>query len=248
MTGYWLAGRQFADAPIVLLGSEGDFTTLAPNLEALLARIALGDFGDKGPAADFLHSDEDYGEGVAPDLRGDMQAFLREQTGVPDLESLAHAAVPHPSEFAEWVERSAETYTAQMRAHPAIVAITSLLEKYRPVNGEPRQSTMINLRWVGALFEAWVAPAGPSLAEAEQLKVHLATLRDEAAAKVPGLGLWHRATLTVDKEQLTFMADYLYEPEFRSAKPSANDFRADQARAPRAARRIPDWLATILSS
>src|SRR5258708_5667306 len=40
--GYWLAGRHLADAPIVLLGSEGDFATLAPNLEALLARIALG--------------------------------------------------------------------------------------------------------------------------------------------------------------------------------------------------------------
>jgi len=67
--GYWLAESDLAHAPIVVLGSEGEFATIAPNLETLLARIALGDFGEKGPTADFLYSDEDYGDGAAPDLR-----------------------------------------------------------------------------------------------------------------------------------------------------------------------------------
>jgi hypothetical protein len=246
--GYWLDGRDLAEAPIVLLGSEGDFVTLAADLEARLARIALGYFSRKGPAADFLYSDVDYGEGVVPDLRGAMQAFLREQTGTGDLDSLARKTLPNPTGFTEWVAKSVAAYEARMQAHPAILAMTSILGKYRPVNGQPWEGTPINVRWVDTDFEAWVMPRGETLAEAEQLRPYLAALRDEAAMTKAGLGLWHRATLMVYTDRLELLTDYLFEPDFRSEKPSANAFKADQARAPRAPRRVPPWLAAILAS
>ena len=246
--GYWLAGRELAQAPIVLLGSEGTNVTIAPNLETLLARIALGDFANKGPGADFLYSDEDYGEGVVPDLRGAMQEFLRRQTGIQDLAALARQSRPYPSDFTQWVAKAVETHRAQMLAHPAIQAMTPILEKYRPVNARPWEGPLINLRWVGDYFDAWSGPKKEALAEAERLKPQLATLRDEAAMKLPGLGLWHRATLRVFTDNLWFVADYVFEPDFRSEKPPASEFKADQARAPREARRISPWLAAILES
>jgi hypothetical protein len=246
--GYWLAGGDLAQAPIVLLGSEGDYATLAPNLETLLARIALGDFANKGPGADFLYWDEGCGEGVVPDLRGALQAFLREQMGIQDLEALARTARPYPSDFTQWIAQAVETHGVQMQAHSAIQAMASILEKYRPVNARPWEGPVINVRWAGAYFDAWIGPGKATFVEAEGLKPHLAVLRDEAAMKMPGLGLWHRATLTVFEDNLWFMADYIYEPDFRSDKPSASDFEADHARSPRAVRRIPPWLATILAS
>jgi hypothetical protein len=246
--GYWLADHDLAHAPIVLLGSEGEFATIAPNLETLLARIALGDFGPKSATADFLYSDEDYGDGAAPDLRGAMQTFLRKETGLQDLDSLARKARPAPSDFTQWVATYFETYAAQMQAHPAIQAMASHLAKYRPVNAQPWDGVLINVIWVGEYFDAWAMLGGPkTLAETEALKPYLAILRDDAAAKKPGLGLWHRATLMVYADHLQFSANYLFEPEFRSDRPPAAAFKADQARAPRESRRIPPWLAAILT-
>jgi hypothetical protein len=247
--GYWLADHDLAHAPIVLLGSEGNYATLAPNLETLLARIALGDFGNSDPAADFRYSEVDYAEDRVRDLRGPMQTFLRKQTGIQDLESLVRKARPYPSDFAEWVAKASETHQARMRAHPAMSAMTSILDKYRPANAQPWEGTLINITWVGSYFDASIAPRGEPLPEAEHIKLHLGALRDEAVTKADGLGLWHRATLTVYKDQLWLMTDYLFEPNFRSDKrPPAQMFRADQTRAPRAPRRIPPWLADILKS
>jgi hypothetical protein len=247
--GYWLADRDLAHAPLVVLGSEGAFAALAPNLETLLARIALGDFAAKGPTADFLYSDEDYGEGVAPDLRGPMQAFLREQTGIQDLEFLTRNAAPRAPDFAGWVTKSAGAYGAEMQAHPATKSMTALLEKYRLERAKPWEGVLINVAWAGEYFDAWAMLGGAKdLPEADQLRPYLAILRNEAAAKKPGLGLWHRATLMVYGDRLEFNADYLFEPEFRASKPPAAAFKADQARMPRAPRRVPPWLATILTA
>jgi hypothetical protein len=69
-------------------------------------------------------------------------------------------------------------------------------------------------------------------------------LREEAAPRYLAFGLWHRATLRVYKDQLWLVADYLFEPGFQRDRPPAEAFRAD----PRAARRIPPWLAAILAS
>jgi hypothetical protein len=247
--GYWLIGRDPADSPIVLLGSEGDHAMLAPDLATLIARIAVGDFDDDRAASDFRYSGEDYGQGVAPDLRGDLQAFLRAQTGIGDLGALVHKARPYPADFPKWVAKRAEAYAAEMLAHPAMRAMASILDKYRPVNAQPWQTTAINLRWAGPHFDAWLTlDATEPLAEADQLEPHLATLRDEASAKKSGLGLWHRAMLMVYADHVWLSPDYIYEPDFRTGRPPAEAFKADQARAPREPRRIPPWLAAILAS
>jgi hypothetical protein len=247
--GYWLAGNDLSDAPIVLLGSEGEYQTLAPNLETLLARIALGDFTGEGAAADFNHSDEDYGEGVAPDLRDDLQALLRQQTGVRDLAALVRKAKPAPMNFTDWIAKTSEARYAHMRAHPAMLAINAILEKYRPVNGQSWEGSAFDVTWAGPHFDIWAKPAGQAtLPEAEQLKPHLAVLREEAAMQTPGLGLWHHAILTAYKDQADIVADYLFEPPFHLANPPADAFKSDQAKSPVAPRRIPPWLATILNA
>ena len=247
--GYWLAGGDVADAPIVLFGSEGQHEVLAPDLATLIARIALGDFSDMGGASEFRYSDEDYGQGVAPDLRPALQAFLRAETGTDDLRALVRKAEPPRLDFGEWVAGATEAYTADMLAHPDMRAMVAILDKYRPAKAEAWQVTAINIRWAGPSFDAWLALAAKDqLAEVEAVKPHLAALRDEAAAKKPGLGLWHSAMLMVYADRVWLSPDYIYTPDFRSGRPPAEAFKADQARAPREARRIPPWLAAILAT
>jgi hypothetical protein len=178
-----------------------------------------------------------------------LQAFLRAETGIDDLATLVRKAKPYPADFADWVAKSTATYVAEMQAHPAMRALAPILAKYRPVNAQPWETTAINLGWAGASFDARLAGAATQpLAEAEQLRPHLATLRDEAAARKPGLGLWHRAMLKISANHVWLSPDYIHEPDFRSGRPSAVAFKADQAREPREARRIPPWLAAILAS
>ena len=186
---------------------------------------------------------------MAPDLRPALQTFVRAETGIDDLATLVGKAKPLRSDFGEWVARTTDAYTADMLAHPDMRAMAAILDKYRPAKAEAWQVTAINIRWAGPSFDAWLALAAKDqLAEVEAVKPHLAALRDEAAAKKPGLGLWHSAMLMVYADRDWLSPDYIYTPDFRSGRPPAEAFKADQARAPREARRIPPWLAAILAT
>lgn len=246
--GYWLAGDDPARAPIVLLGSEGERAVLAPDLETLLARIALGRFSAKGAEAEFLYPQIDFGQGRPPDQRGALKAFLRDDLGIADPERLV-ASHRASRVFPDWVARLSREAEQQAERDPALKAMWSLLLPHRPAAGaQPWQGSMLNVTWAGDHLRVWTAAAQPKpLAETEALRPHLAALRDKAAA-TPGLGLWHSASFMVGRDRIDRMVtNYIYEPEFSLGRPPAEAFREDQRRAPRAERRIPRWLAAILA-
>jgi hypothetical protein len=236
VVGYWLNnGTTVERATIVVLGSEGGFQVLAPDLYTLLTRIAWGQFAGKGPAADFAMVDE-------PDLRRELQSFLETQSSVS-----VYPPAPTP-DFAAWVARTTAEHEAAMRSNPAILAMAPILEKYRPTTGQPWEATSIHINWAGNAFEASVTQGQwRALDEAQLIKPHVAALRDAAAADVKGLGLWHQANLKIYKDGPFLVPDYLYAPKFERVQPTPTDYKDDQSRAPRATRRIPGWLATILA-
>ncbi|CEJ15007.1 hypothetical protein BN1110_05343 [bacterium YEK0313] len=246
--GYWLAGGDPARAPIVLLGSEGERVVLAPDLETLIARIALGRFSSKGAEAEFLYPQVDFGQGRPADLRVALKAFLRDELGVTDPERRV-GGQQASGEFVGWMERAARDGEQRFENDPSVAAMWRLLQHYRPAAGAPLVvETMVNVTWAGDHFRAWVAAARPKpLPETEALRPHLAALRDKAA-ETPGLGLWHGASLMVGRGRINrLVTNYIYQPEFSFGRPPAEAFREDQARAPRAARRIPSWLGAMLA-
>lgn len=247
--GYWLKGGSVAEAPIVLLGSEGEREVLAPSLESFLARVALGDFSDKGPGADFLYYDDDFEEEDVPDMRGQLQALLRRETGIEDLAALAAKAGGRRTDFAAWVDQAETIARSELAKDPAMQALSEILAKYRPVNAKSWDRTLIRVNWAGDDFEALLMQQGPKpLAEAELLRPHLAALRDGAAKRTPGLGLWNHAPLMVYADMIEFRPYYDHQPEFVTRQPSADAYKADQIRLPREARRIPPWLAKMLAT
>ena len=246
--GYWLAGGDPARAPIVLLGSEGERAVLAPDIETLIARIALGRFSPKGAEAEFLYPQVDFGQGRPPDLRGALKGFLRDELGVADPDRRV-ANQRASGDFVGWMDRVARDGEQRFEADPAVTAMWRLLQPYRPTAGAPSVvETMVNVTWAGDHFRAWVAAAQPKpLAETEALRPHLAALRDKAA-ETPGLGLWHGASLMVGRDRIErLVTNYIYQSEFSLGRPPAEAFREDQSRAPRAARRIPAWLGAMLA-
>jgi hypothetical protein len=249
IAGYWLKDGTVAEAPIVLFGSEGEREVLAPNLPSFLARVALGDFEEKGAAADFLYSDWDF-EGVGlTDLRGDMAALLRRETGIEDLAALAAKAHPASTEFADWVNRIEAAHRARLAQDPAMRSISDILHRYRPAGADRWASAVIDIRWAGDAFEGVVLQNGPKiLPEAAALRPHLAALRDGAARRVPGLGLWHQATLFVYADMIEYRPDYSLQPKFLGGNPPDDAYRADHLRLPREKRRIPVWLEKVLAS
>ena len=246
--GYWLQDHSLNNSPIVLLGQDGDITTLAPNLETFLVRIALKDFDDNDGSSSNLGYQGEEDEDAVPDLRDDLKAFLQTETGIEDLALLARKARPAHANFAKWVEFNSTAHEAYLRKHPAFKAISLILAKYSTEEFSPYGATTISFTWAGDFFTATITSAGLNdpLPEASLLKPHLEVLRNEAAASKQGLGLWHSGFVLVMQGVVVFQPDYLNRPGFEQGTPSAEAFKADHTRAPRETRRIPPWLAEIL--
>jgi hypothetical protein len=253
--GYWLReGTDISKAPIVLLSLTGECGTLAPSLEVLLARMAVGEFEDF-PEVELIY---EAGSG-APDLREELADFLKAHTGIENLASLADAASSFETDIAEWVDETTTSHERALSRHPAMRAITEILKKHHPkafqtfkaeLDPEALEESIltIDIAWAGDFYTATIISAGRNdpLEVAESLKPHLSALREEAAAKKPGLGLWHSATLLISWQTVRFLPLYNVAPQFRRVQPSAAAFVADHERCPREARRIPNWLAKIL--
>lgn len=245
--GYWLGdGRPLEQAPIVLLGSEGEAETLAPDLPSFLVRLATADFGDSGAASDLLPSPDD----TAPNLRGELAAWLGARLGASGAGRLKRPRADEPDAFREWYLTAAREPETDLAHDPDTHAITKLLERYRPpASAAPWDVTTLSVGWAGDHVEIVNASAGHvAVPEKDALLSHLAALRRKAAERTPGVGLWHHAWITIANEDPARLdAIYLFEPKFFLGQPPAEAFRADQRSAPRAARRVPDWLATLLA-
>ncbi len=239
--GFWLPDQtEIKNAPIVLLDSEGQFETLAANLESVLAGIALGTIPRF--ATEFETPD-----GLA--LRNELSSVLSSALGVENLDSLASKTDDLP-DFPGWAEAEGDRYEAEIAAHPEFQALASLLDKYRPTGGNAWETQGFDVSWAGDCFEVMIHDYGPKPFAEDRLVIpHLANIRTEAANKTPGLGLWHGAMFSLSGDgSMEIRPNYLYEPEFHNRQPSTEDYRSDQNLYPKVARRIPDWLRQKLQA
>ena len=248
LAGYWLKDARSIDgAPIVMLGSEGQYETLAPDLPHLLARLATADFDDSGVASDFLPNEfQDV-----PNLRPALASWVSERLGMGGVSRLKGWRPAGADAFDVWAQAAVREGEAENARDPHVLAISEALKPYRPALGsQPWETNRAHIAWAGDHIEIVDASHGHKpVAERDALIPHLAALRDGAAKRLPGVGLWFSAWITIPAEgPVEIMKEYHYEPKFFLGRPPDAAFRADQARAPRSPRRIPDWLARLLES
>lgn len=227
------------NAPIVVLGSEGQHQILAGSLEGLLARIALQRFEEEGEWTDFTpHEDVD-------DTTDELAEWLSKRLGTEDLEHLAELPAGLP-DFSRWMGSWCSDREAFWSVHPAVLKIAGELMAHRPKGKNAWDRTRFEVAISGAQFQARVLRRGRQpVEEAAAIEPLLRELRDGMWRDQPDLGLWYsmRFVLYADGRILPSF-DYETRPMFGEQPADLAEARADLVRAPRPARWVPAWLAT----
>jgi hypothetical protein len=238
--GSWCRpGIAVEDAPIVVLGSEGQHQILASSLAGLFAKIALQRFEAEGEWTDFTpHEDSD-------DATAELAAWLRKRPGLKHLERTAEIRSGLP-DFAHWMRKWCSDREDYWAAHPVMAELAQRLMAHRPAGKNPWDSTGFEIAIVGTQYQVRVLRRGRQpIDEAAAIEPLLRGLRDDMWRTQPDIGLWYsmRFKLKVNGHILPYF-DYETRPMFGDIPADLAQARADLARAPRPARWTPSWLAT----
>lgn len=235
--GFWYgAPGDPASPPVVILGSEGQYLTFAPDLQSFIARLALG--------GDALHGWTDF-EPMPdyPDERPALRQWLAKQTGRNPMELAAQTPASNFADFADQWSIDRENYWAD---HPRMQQLAEILSAYRPPAEPAWGRTVLTAQCVGDRFAMQVLQQGPQpVPEAGVAEPVLRAIRDEMAEANPGLGLWTQANLFYGANGAILPSfDFMSRPDFDGQPVDHGQFEADLERAPRPAQRIPDWVAS----
>jgi hypothetical protein len=227
------------DAPIVVLGSEGQLEILASSLAGLLAKVALQRFEEEGEWTDFTpHEDSE-------DTTAELADWLRERFGSDNLERMAEIPSGLP-DFAGWLGKWCSDREDYWATHPVMTELARHLTAHRPADKNPWDRTHFEIAIVGAQYQARVLRRGRQpIDEAAAIKPLLRGLRDDMCRTRPDLGLWFSMNFTL-KANGSILPNFDYEarPMFGETPADLSEARADLARAPRPARWTPTWLAS----
>ena len=150
--GVWYgAGPNAANAPIVVLGSEGQNEILAASLEELLAKIALGHFEEE--ESDFAPHED------AEDATGEFADWLGKRLGTKDLEQFTDAPSGLP-DFGRWVEKWCRDREAFWSSHPTMLELGGHLIAHRPKGKNPWDRTHFEVAIAGTQYQARVLRRG----------------------------------------------------------------------------------------
>jgi hypothetical protein len=154
--GAWCRpGCAIEDAPIVVLGSEGQHQIIAASLAGLLAKIALQRFEDDGEWTDFTpYEDEDV-----DDATDELAEWLSERLDEEDLESLADMPEDLP-DFAGRMSQWCHDREAYWAAHPLMAELAGHLTAHRPDGSNPWNRTHFEVAMVGTQYQVRVLRRG----------------------------------------------------------------------------------------
>lgn len=235
--GAWYgAGPDQSDAPIVVLGSEGQYDVLAPSLRGLLAKIALQKFDDHW--SDFLpHEDAD-------DTTDELAHWLTARLGTDDLEALM-GSTPEQPDFRRWMEKWCRDREDYWSNHPMMAELGWRLAAHLPKGKNPWDKTHFEVAIVGNQFQASVLRRGRQpVEEAGKIEPLLRELRDDMRRAQPHLGLWYQMDFGLYADgRVMPRFDYDTRPMIGEAPAELAEAQADLARAPRPERWVPPWLA-----
>jgi hypothetical protein len=137
LAGAWYpSGHKPADAPIVLLDSEGQWKILGASLEAFLARLALREIAEE---SDLAPDDDDE-----QDATDELAAWLRKRLGAAELEKLTRIPDGLP-DFRSFMENWYRERAAYWAYHPTMTALAKRLARTgrrEKIHGNERSSRL----------------------------------------------------------------------------------------------------------
>nr|WP_247309969.1 MULTISPECIES: hypothetical protein [unclassified Bradyrhizobium] len=233
--GWYGAGLDRDNPPIVGLGSEGDYELLAPSLDGLLAKLTSQQFdkawSDLKPHDEVECQTDELAKWLAGQPIGDKAACDDGAAELPDFRG-----------FVEKWSRDREDYWAN---HRLMAELGWRLAAHLPKGKKPWDKTRFEVAIVGKQYEARVLTLGPQpFEEAASIESLLRDLREEMRKAQPELGLWHamKFGLYVDGRVMPNF-EYDVRPIIGGEPAQLSEAKADLARAPRPERWVPKWLA-----
>lgn len=231
--GWYGAGLDRDNPPIVGLGSEGDYELLAPSLDGLLARLTSRQF-DR--AWTNLLPDEavecqtvELAQWLAGRPTGENAASEDQSSDMPDFRGFMET----------WI-RDREEYWAN---HRLMAELGWRLAAHLP-KGKNALYTSFQIAIVGAQYQARVLTHGPQpFEEAASIESLLRDLREEMRRAQPELGLWYAMNFELYADgRIMPNFDYDARPTIDGEPAKLAEAKADLARAPRPERWVPKWL------
>jgi hypothetical protein len=238
VVGAWYgAGTSVANAPIVVLGSEGQYEIIAASLEGLLAKIALQRFEEDLVWTDFTPHED------AEDETGELAEWLVKRLRVKDLRSLIEPPTGLP-DFGRWMEKWCRDREEFWAGHPTVAGLATQLAAHRPAGENAWDRTIFEVAIAGQQYQARVLDRGRQpIKEVAAIEPLLRGLRDEMWRAQPDLGLWHSMSFSMGVGgRILPRFDYETRPVIGDAPADLAEARADLLRAPRPERWVPAWL------
>jgi len=178
--GWYGAGLDRDNPPIVGLGSEGDYELLAPSLDGLLAKLTSQQFdnawSDLKPHDEVACQTVELAQWLTGRLSGEMAAGDDDPSELPDFRG-----------FMEKWSRDREDYWAN---HRLMAELGWRLAAHLPKGKKPWDRTSFEIAIVGRQYQARVLTGGPQpFEEAASIESLLRDLREEMRKAQPELGL-----------------------------------------------------------
>jgi len=240
VVGAWYgAGTSPDNAPIVVLGSEGEHEIIAASFAGLFAKIATQRFEANMMWTDFSPHED------AEDQTAELGDWLVRRLGVKDLERLSDPPAGFP-DFDAWMEKWNGEREEYWATHPAMAKLSEKLVAHLPEGKNRWDATRFEVAIVGRQYQVQLWSRGRQpIDEAAAIEPILRGLRDDMCREHPHLGLWYQVKLAMTADgRIMPRFDYETRPDIADAPADLTEARADLARAPRPARWVPEWLTT----
>lgn len=233
--GWYGAGLDRDNPPIVGLGSEGDYQLLAPSLDALLSKLTSQEF-DKAWHDLLPHED------VEPQTAELARWLAARPAGEPEPSEDGPSDLPDFRGFIATWSRDREEYWAN---HRMMAELGWRLAAHLPRGKNAWDQTRFEVAIVGAQYQARVLKRGPQPFEEDaSIQSLLRELREQMWREQPELGLWSTMTFGLHADgRVMPRFDYDARPNIDGEPALLSEAKADLARAPRPERWVPKWLA-----
>jgi hypothetical protein len=252
--GYWLYdGRTIDNAPIVLIGSEGELDILANNLEEFLAGL----INDSHSSRSELTAERDEDDADWIDRRGELSAFLKTAFGFTvdkniDYQKAAQGNQPalHP-DFKKWMMDWGEAQEKIALADPARQAIAAATKA---------RWSKLEKQWDSIDIDLFIADGKVSqqihrnttkpIAELEKIAPHVLALRNAELKATPERGAFHFISLRIDQRGHVGLMrqDHFKElgtDDVKIPEGAVPAIMADAKKYPRATYWTPRWMARL---
>jgi hypothetical protein len=225
--------------PVLLIGSEGEVSILAPNLKYFMTYWAQGD----GPLDLAFSIDEEPPERIAERQEfGDRMIALIQ----PEPEPPIGADIPDPDHF---MNAYGDAALIQITADPVMITIAEIMDAHIPHGQEVWQRVGFSIAVAGPRIEV-LAPLSEDketrvpFPEREALIPLLLQAREARAIDKQALrGLWHSAILWLYPTGRVYIAaSWDEEPKFESGPVMKEELEVDLDRFPRGLRWCESWM------